>query len=87
MIYRILSGAIQSIEGYLVEVEANIAMKAPGFSVVRLPAAVKKSTDRVTAPLKNTRFELPFGRITINLAPANKKRNNQPLISQSLLRY
>ncbi len=75
MISRILSGAIQGIDGYLVEVEANIGYEAPGFSVVGLPdAAVKESTDRVTAALKNSRFEIPFGRITINLAPADIKK-------------
>ncbi len=75
MISRILSGATQGIDGYLVEVEANIGMEAPGIFIVGLPdAAVKESTDRVTAALKNTRFEMPFGRITINLAPADIKK-------------
>ena len=75
MISRIISGAIQGIDGCLVEVEVNIGYETPGFSVVGLPdAAVKESTYRVTAALKNSRFELPFGRITINLAPADIKK-------------
>ncbi len=75
MISRILSGAIQGIDGYLVEVEVSIGYEAPGFFVVGLPdAAVKESTYRVTSALKNTQFELPFGRITINLAPADIKK-------------
>ncbi|MDH5458598.1 MAG: ATP-dependent protease, partial [Nitrospinota bacterium] len=50
MVARVLSGAVLGIEGYLVEVEVNLAPGLPAFSIVGLPdAAVKESSDRVMA--------------------------------------
>ncbi len=75
MIARILSGAVLGIEGYLVEVEVNLAPGVPNFSIVGLPdAAVKESSDRVAAAVKNTNLEMPVKRITVNLAPASIKK-------------
>jgi len=75
MIARILSGAVLGIEGYLVEVEVNLAPGVPNFSIVGLPdAAVKESSDRVAAALKNTNLGMPVKRITVNLAPASIKK-------------
>ncbi|MDH5764359.1 MAG: magnesium chelatase, partial [Nitrospinota bacterium] len=72
MVARVLSGAVLGIEGYLVEVEVNLAPGLPAFSIVGLPdAAVKESSDRVMAAIKNTNLDLPVKRITVNLAPAN----------------
>jgi magnesium chelatase family protein len=56
----------------LVTVEAHLSNGMPTFSIVGLPdAAVKESKDRVRSALLNTHFELPLGKITINLAPAD----------------
>lgn len=63
------------IDGYVVEVEVNLAMGIPGMSIVGLPdAAVKESSDRVAAAIKNTNLEFPVKRITVNLAPADIKK-------------
>ncbi len=75
MVSRIYSGAVLGIDGYLVEVEVNLAQGIPGMSIVGLPdAAVKESSDRVSAAIKNTRLELPVKKITVNLAPADIKK-------------
>ncbi|MBI4383310.1 MAG: YifB family Mg chelatase-like AAA ATPase [Nitrospinae bacterium] len=75
MIARILSGAVMGIDGYLVEVEVNLSPGLPGMSIVGLPdAAVKESGDRVTAAIKNTRLEMPLKHITVNMAPADVKK-------------
>lgn len=63
------------IDGYRVDVEVNLAAGIPGMSIVGLPdTAVKESGDRVTAAIKNTRLELPQRKITVNLAPADIKK-------------
>lgn len=75
MISLIQSGAVLGIDGYLVEVEVNLAPGLPGISIVGLPdAAVKESSDRVTAAIKNAQLDLPIKKITINLAPADIKK-------------
>ncbi|MFQ5483200.1 MAG: YifB family Mg chelatase-like AAA ATPase, partial [Nitrospinaceae bacterium] len=75
MIARIQSGAVQGIDGYRVEVEVSLAPGIPGMGIVGLPdTAVKESTDRVQAAIRNTRLEVPLKRITVNLAPASIKK-------------
>ncbi len=69
------SGAVLGIDGYLVEVEVNLAQGLPGMSIVGLPdAAVKESSDRVTAAIRNTQLALPVRKITVNLAPADIRK-------------
>ncbi|MFQ5717765.1 MAG: YifB family Mg chelatase-like AAA ATPase, partial [Nitrospinales bacterium] len=75
MLALVQSGAVMGIDGYKVEVEVNLAAGIPGMSIVGLPdTAVKESGDRVTAAIKNTRLELPQRKITVNLAPADIKK-------------
>ena len=75
MISRVQSGAVLGIDGYPVEVEVNLAMGIPGMSIVGLPdAAVKESSDRVEAAIKNTNLDMPLKKITVNLAPADIKK-------------
>jgi len=75
MVSRIHSGALSGIDGYLVEVEVNLSAGLPNMSIVGLPdAAVKESGDRVTAAIKNTGLELPLRKITVNLAPADIRK-------------
>lgn len=75
MVSRIHSGALTGIDGYLVEVEVNLSAGLPGMSIVGLPdTAVKESGDRVTAAIKNTGLDLPLHKITVNLAPADIRK-------------
>src|SRR5512142_1412836 len=76
MLSKVLSASIIGIEAYKVEVEVDISSRGlPHFSMVGLPdAAVKESRDRVRAALKNIGFNFPLKQITVNLAPADLKK-------------
>jgi magnesium chelatase family protein len=68
---RALAVAVVGMQGHLVEVEADIAMGLPAFSLVGLPdASLSESRDRVRAAVANTGHPLPARRITVNLSPA-----------------
>ncbi|TYO96810.1 Mg chelatase-like protein [Geothermobacter ehrlichii] len=76
MLARITSGALLGIDAYPVEVEVDIAQGLPQFATVGLPeGAVKESKDRVKSAIKNSGYEFPARRITINLAPADIKKD------------
>ena len=75
MLSRVLSSAVFGIDAYVVEVEVDIALGLPAFATVGLPeGAVKESKDRVKAAVKNCGYEFPSRRITVNLAPADIKK-------------
>ena len=75
MFTRINSMGIFGIDAYSVGIEVDSAGGFPGFDIVGLPdAAVKESRDRVRAAIKNSGFALPKGKITVNLAPADIKK-------------
>ena len=75
MLARVLSYALDGIDGYLVSVEANVSGGMPLFEIVGLPdAAVKESRERVRAALANSGFTMPFTRVVLNLAPAGTKK-------------
>ena len=75
MLARILSGALVGIDAYPVEVEVDIAQGLPQFATVGLPeGAVKESKDRVKSAIKNSSYDFPNRRITINLAPADIRK-------------
>ncbi len=75
MLSKVLSGAVLGVDAYTVEVEVDIALGLPAFSTVGLPdMAVKESRDRVKAAIKNSGFDFPPRRITVNLAPADIKK-------------
>lgn len=75
MYYRVLSSAVKGIEGYIVSVEVDIAGGFPRFDIIGLPdSSVKESTDRVRTALRNSGFQLPVERITVNLAPAHMRK-------------
>ena len=58
-----------------VSLEAYISNRLPGFDIVGLPdAAVKEARERVRAAIKNNGFKFPVSRMTVNLAPADKKK-------------
>ncbi len=75
MLAKVQSSAVFGLDGYLVDVEVDIAQGLPMFSIVGLPdLAVKEAKDRVRAAMKNTGLNFPIKRITVNLAPADVKK-------------
>lgn len=75
MLSKVLSGATFGIDAFPVEVEVDISRGIPSFSTVGLPdSAVKESKDRVRSAIKNSGYSFPPKRITVNLAPANIKK-------------
>ncbi len=75
MFARINSMGLQGVDGFLIGVEADLSQGLPGFDVVGLPgAAVRESRDRVRASMKNCGFTYPVSRITVNLAPADVRK-------------
>ncbi len=75
MITKIKSCGLLGIDGYMVDVETDIANGMPAFDVVGLPdAAVRESRERVRSAMKNCGLSFPQKRITVNLAPANIKK-------------
>lgn len=75
MAAKVISIGLYGAEAFLVEVECDIGRSLPAFDLVGLPdAAVKESRERVRAALKNCGFDYPTGRITVNLAPADIRK-------------
>jgi len=75
MLAKVCSAAVNGIEAYPVEVEVNAGYGDTIIVIVGLPdAAVKESRDRVMTALINSGFAFIFGRTTINLAPADVKK-------------
>ncbi len=75
MFSKVLSGATFGIDAYLVEVETHYEKQLPSITIVGLPDnAVKESRERVLAAIKNSGMEFPLKKITINLAPADIKK-------------
>jgi magnesium chelatase family protein len=75
MLAKVCSAAVNGIEAYPIEVEVNAGWGDTLIVIVGLPdAAVKESRDRVTTALSNSGFKFPMGRTTINLAPADIKK-------------
>ncbi|MBD1400331.1 YifB family Mg chelatase-like AAA ATPase [Pelovirga terrestris] len=76
MLAKVTSGALIGINAYPVTVEVDIAQGLPQFATVGLPeGAVKESKDRVKSAIKNSGYEFPARRITINLAPADIRKD------------
>jgi magnesium chelatase family protein len=75
MLSTVLSGALVGIDGLLVEVEVDVALGLPQFTTVGLPeGAVRESKDRVRSAIKNSGYAFPARKITVNLAPADIKK-------------
>ncbi len=75
MIAEVYSGTVVGVDGVVVQVEVDIAAGLPGFFTVGLPeGAVREAKDRVRAALKNSGYEFPARRITVNLAPASLRK-------------
>src|SRR5699024_4842558 len=66
---------LQGLNGYIVEVETDLSRGLPAFHIVGLPdAGIKESKERVRTAIKNSNYQFPLNRITINLAPANLRK-------------
>ena len=75
MFAKTKSIGIFGLDTYMIETEADVSGGLPCFDIVGLPdTAVKESRDRVRSAIKNCGYKFPTGRITINLAPADKKK-------------
>ena len=75
MLAKVLSSAVIGIDGCLVEVEVDIVQGLPSFTIVGLPeTAVKESKERVKSAIQNSGYKFPADRITVNLAPANLRK-------------
>jgi magnesium chelatase family protein len=71
----VFSGSIFGVDGFLVEVEVDSSRGIPCFTIVGLPnTAVRESRERVAASVKNSGWDFPMQRITVNLAPADIKK-------------
>src|SRR5687767_2855067 len=76
MLAAVRSAAVLGIDAYDITVEVDVALGLPQWTTVGLPAgAVKESRERVGAALANAGFQLPPRRVTINLAPADTRKD------------
>ena len=75
MLSKIHSYGLVGLQGFAVQVEVDVSLGLPAYDTVGLPdAAVRESRERVRSALRNSGFEFPMRRITINLAPADMKK-------------
>ncbi len=75
MLFKIASASLIGIEASIVDVEVDISSGLPAFVTVGLPdASVRESKERVRAALKNCGYDFPSRKVTINLAPADRRK-------------
>ena len=75
MVSRVKSAGLEGVNGYRIDVEVDVSQGLPSFDIVGLPdTAVRESRERVRASIKNCGFDFPARRITVNMAPADKKK-------------
>ena len=75
MIAKSLSCSVLGIDAYRIDVEVDIAEGLPSFNIIGLPdTAIRESRDRIKFAIKNSGYRFPRGKITVNLAPANIKK-------------
>ena len=75
MLAKVKSSTVLGVEGIAVEVEVDISLGLPALSTVGLPdGSVRESKDRVKSAIKNSGYDFPNRRITVNLAPADVKK-------------
>ncbi|MDX8403887.1 MAG: YifB family Mg chelatase-like AAA ATPase [Mariprofundaceae bacterium] len=76
MLARLASAALRGLDAEPVDVEVDLSRGLPSWSMVGLAeAAVRESRDRVRAALLNSNFEFPLRHITVNLSPADKRKD------------
>jgi magnesium chelatase family protein len=75
MVARVISFGVSGVGGYTVSVEVDRSNGLPAFDIVGLPdAAVKEARERVRSAIKNNGYSFPASKITVNLAPADRKK-------------
>src|SRR5450756_2089046 len=75
MIVKIFGSSVIGIEAYLIDVEVDTSPGLPQFSTVGLPdSSVRESRDRIKAAVKNSGYPFPRHHVTVNLAPADIKK-------------
>src|SRR3982750_2556185 len=75
MLAKVESASLIGMDAAPVHVEVNLAKGLPYFSIVGLPdASIREAKDRVVAAVRNSGFEFPSRRVTVNLAPADLKK-------------
>lgn len=80
MLAMVQSLTLSGMEGHPIQVEVDVANGLPTFDIVGLPATtVREAKERVRAAVKNSGFEFPLKRITVNLAPADLKKEGAGL--------
>ena len=78
MFAQVFGECVVGIDGVLVSVEVDVSNGLPAFDIVGLPTlAVKESRERVKAALRNSNISYPMTRITVNLAPADRRKRAQ----------
>ena len=80
MLSKVKACVLQGIEGCIVEVETDISKGLPGFQIVGLPdVSIKESKERVRSAVKNSGYRFPVSKITVNLAPANIRKDGSQM--------
>ncbi|HFD05099.1 MAG TPA: ATP-binding protein, partial [Firmicutes bacterium] len=77
MISRLFSSTLEGVEAYIVEIETDLTRALPALNIVGMPErVVKEAKDRVESAIKNTGIQFPTKKITVNLAPAEKRKES-----------
>lgn len=80
MLSKVKTYVLQGLEGCPVDVETDLSNGLPGFNIVGLAdTSIRESKERVRAAIKNSQFKFPLSKITINLAPANLKKEGSQM--------
>ncbi len=80
MLSKVKTCVLQGLEGHIIDVEVDISNGLPQLSIVGLAdMSIKESKERVRSAIKNSGFKFPLSRITINLAPANLKKEGSQI--------
>ena len=75
MFSKVLAGGIHGIDSYLAQIEVDVSQGMPGFEMVGLPGSeVREARERVRVALKNSAFKLPPQKITVNISPADIRK-------------
>ena len=75
MFFRLISATVIGVDSDLIEIEVDLKKGLPQLSIVGLPdPAVREAKERVNSAIRNSGYTFPLGKITINLAPADKRK-------------